>query len=199
MAYLELTPMQIDALKEVSNIGAGNAATALSQLINSKIDMTVPSVNIISTNKLLTDINSEKSVVGVIVRVVGDTPGNILVIFEKETADEFIKTLTQSNVDITSEMGSSVLCEIGNIISGTYMNAIAQFTNLFLAPSVPAVCYDMYGAILSTTFVESEQYDDYVLDIETVFLKDNNSINGNFYYIPRPGSLEKILNSLGVK
>jgi chemotaxis protein CheC len=67
-----------------------------------------------------------------------------------------------------------------------------------MIPSVPAVAYDMLGAILSTTFIESGQFDEYVLDIETQFLQDNSKISGHFYYIPMPGSLEIILNSLGV-
>ncbi len=65
-------------------------------------------------------------------------------------------------------------------------------------PSVPAVALDMMGAILSTTFIESGQFDEYVLDLETQFLQENQKISGHFYYIPMPGSLEKILNSLGV-
>ena len=78
------------------------------------------------------------------------------------------------------------------------MNAIATLTNLVLMPSVPAVALDMMGAILSTTFIESGQFDEYILDLETQFLQENQKISGHFYYIPMPGSLEKILNSLGV-
>ncbi|WP_234119577.1 chemotaxis protein CheC [Clostridium hydrogenum] len=199
MNYSELSPMQLDALKEVSNIGAGNAATALSQLINKKVDMTVPAVNIIPFETLFSEISDEKLAVGVIVRVLGDTPGNILFVFERETAMEIVESLTGKKDDELTEIGSSVLCEIGNIISSSYMNAIAKLTNLVMLPSVPAVTYDMLGAMLSTIFIESGQYDDNVLDLETVFLQDKTkNINGHFYYIPVPGSLEKILNSLGV-
>lgn len=199
MNYSELSPMQLDALKEVSNIGAGNAATALSQLINKKVDMTVPAVNIIPFETLFSEISDEKLAVGVIVRVLGDTPGNILFVFERETAMEIVESLIGKKDDELTEIGSSVLCEIGNIISSSYMNAIAKLTNLVMLPSVPAVTYDMLGAILSTIFIESGQYDDNVLDLETVFLQDKTkNINGHFYYIPVPGSLEKILNSLGV-
>ena len=83
------------------------------------------------------------------------------------------------------------------------MNSIAQLTNLAIAPSVPAVSYDMLGAILTTTFIESNQYDEYILDIETIFIRDKDKESGvdigsHFYYIPVPGSLEKILLSLGI-
>lgn len=191
--------IQLDALLEVGNIGAGNAATALSQLINKKINMTVPAVKIVRFNEIFDTEESEERVIGVIVRVLGDTPGNILFVFDDETANNMIELLTGKKEDKFSELGYSVLCEIGNIISGSYMNAIAKFTNLLILPSVPAVADDMLGAILSTTFIESEQFDDDVLDIETIFQnEDDIKIGGHFYYVPKPGSLEKILSALGV-
>lgn len=198
MTYLNLTPLQIDALREVGNIGAGNAATALSQLLNKKIDMSVPHINIVSFDEMFDDIGEEETVYGVLVRVLGDTPGNILLIFEEKTAKSIIEILTGMKETELSPLGKSVIEELGNILSASYMNAIARFTNLTIIPSVPAVTYDMLGAILSTTFIESGQFDEYVLDMETVFLQDDSEIKGHFYYIPMPGSLEKILNSLGV-
>lgn len=198
MDYLNLKPIQLDALREVGNIGAGNAATALSQLINRKVDMTVPAVNVVPFDDIFSRIGGEEVVIGVIVRVLGDTPGNILFIFEKEIALNLIETLVGEKSDQITEMGNSVLCEVGNIISSSYMNSIARFTNLVITASVPAVTYDMLGAILSTTFIESGQFDDMVLDIETIFLQNNQEISGHFYYVPMPGSLEKMLGALGV-
>ena len=199
MSYEDLTLMQLDALREVGNIGTGNAATALSQLLNKKIDMSVPSLNIVPFDDIFKKISGEEPVVGIIVRVLGETPGNILFVFEKITAENFIETMIGRKEDINSEMGMSVLNEMGNIISCSYMNAISLFTKLSIMPSVPALSYDMLGAILSTTFIESGQYDEFVLDIETNFLQDDSNLSGHFYYIPMPGSLEKILNSLGFK
>ena len=200
MSYNNFNFFQLDALKEVGNIGAGNAATALSQLLNRKIDMTVPAVNIVPFRDIFSGIGGEELVVGVIVRVLGDTPGNILFVFNKDTALGIIESLTGEKNDQITEMGNSVLCEIGNIISTSYMNAIARLTNLVIMPSVPAVTTDMLGAILSTTFIESGQFDDSVLDIETEFMQSiSEKVGGHFYYVPMPGSLEKILNILGVK
>lgn len=200
MESLEFNSMQLDALREVGNIGAGNAATALSQLLNKKVDMTVPAVNIIPFNDIISNLGAEEVVIGVLVRVLGDTPGNILFVFEVDVALNIIESLTGIKEEVVSEMGYSVLCEIGNIISASYMNAISKFTNLSIMPSVPAVNYDMLGAILSTTFIEAGQYDEDVLDIETIFLNGDTGedIGGHFYYIPMPGSLERILNTLGV-
>lgn len=198
MDYSNLTEFQLDALREVANIGTGNSATALSQLLGKKVDMTVPSINIVPFDQIMEEIGEEKTVVGVLVRVLGDTPGNILFIFDKSTALDLVCRLTGMKEDTLTEMGNSVMCEIGNIISASYMNAIAKFTNLTITPSVPAVTYDMLGAILSTTYIESGQFNEYVLDIETVFMEDGSQISGHFYYVPMPGSLEKILNTLGV-
>jgi chemotaxis protein CheC len=198
MDYSKLSPMQLDVLQEVGNIGAGNAATSLSQLLNQKVDMTVPSVNIIPFDDIFSKIGVEDVVIGVIVRVLGDIPGNILYTLDKETALKFISKLLGEKQEQITEIGSSALCEIGNIISSSFMNAIAKLTNLVLTPSVPAVALDMMGAILSTTFIEAGQFDEYILDLETQFLQEDQKISGHFYYIPMPGSLEKILNSLGV-
>lgn len=198
MDFSQLNAMQLDVLQEVGNIGAGNAATALSQLLNEKVDMTVPAVKIIPFDDIFSKIGVEEVVIGVIVRVLGDIPGNILFTLEKEAALKIISKLIGEEQEHISELGNSALCEIGNIISSSYMNAIAKLTNLVLMPSVPAVALDMMGAILSTTFIESGQFDERVLDLETQFLQEDEKISGHFYYIPMPGSLEKILNSLGV-
>ncbi|KHD13347.1 chemotaxis protein CheC [Clostridium butyricum] len=198
MDYSSLSMIQLDALKEVSNIGAGNAATALSMLLSKKIDMSVPSVNVVRLEDVVEE-SGESEVSGTVVRVLGDIAGNILLVFKEDTVNKIIGKLVGTNEGINSEMGQSVLCEIANIISASYMNSIAQLTNLAIAPSVPAVAYDMLGAILTTTFIESNQYDEYILDIETIFLDETEeNIGGHFYYIPMPGSLEKILKSIGI-
>ena len=198
MDYSKLTTMQLDVLQEVGNIGAGNAATALSELLNEKVDMSVPAVNIIPFDDIFSSIDVEVVVIGVVVRVLGDIPGNILFTLEKDVALKIISGLVGEEQEQITELGNSALCEIGNIISSSFMNAIAELTKLEVRPSVPAVALDMMAAILSTTFIESGQFDEYVLDLETNFLQENEKIRGHFYYIPMPGSLEKILNSLGV-
>jgi len=198
MEFTDLSSFQLDVLQEVGNIGTGNAATALSQLLNKKIDMSVPSINIISFDDIFTKMDGDKVVMGVIVRVLGDTPGNILFILDKDAAFDMIKDLTGLEEDHLTQMGGSVIAEVGNIIASSFMNAISRLTKLTMIASVPAVSYDMLGAILSTTFIESSQFDEYILDIETTYTKDGKEMGGHFYYIPKPGSLEKILTALGV-
>lgn len=199
MNYQSLNPLQLDALKEVSNIGAGNAATSLSILLGTKIDMSVPNMNLIAFDELFNSYK-ENEVVAVLVKVLEDIEGSILYVFNEEVALNIISKLTLAKEDKLSEMGLSVIGEIGNIISSSFMNSIADFTGLKVTASVPAVVNDMISAILVSTFIETGQYQEYVLDIETLFIgEEENNIEGHFYFVPSPGSLEKILESLGIK
>lgn len=192
--------IQLDALKEVSNIGAGNGATSLSLMLGKKIDMTVPAVNIVKMNDIINEAGDIEAF-AILVRVLGDITGSILLVFDKEKAFSIVEQIMagMSKKEKEFEIQSSALCEIGNIISASYMNAISNFTGLEIAPSVPAMADDMLSSILSMAFLESGQYDDYILDIETVFLdQDNNNLGAHFYYVPAPGSLEKILKTIGI-
>ncbi len=195
---IEFNDIQIDALREVGNIGIGNAATAMSKILGRKIQITVPRVNVIQVEEIFSKLDEDEIVYAVIARVLGDAPGNLLFVFDKDTIIKIVESLVGEQGDELSEVGFSVLAEIGNIIFATYMNSIGQLTNLKLYPSVPAVTKDMLCAILSTTFIESGQYSDEALDIETDFIQESEELKGNFYYIPMPGSLEKILESLGL-
>ena len=204
MDNYQFNNIQLDALKEISNIGVGNAATAMAMLLKTRVDMSVPAVNVVKLNELINS-SGEKVVIGIIVRVVGDIPGNILILFDNDVAEEIVGYLLGKDEKLDSEIGTSVLCEVGNILSSSYMNAISKFTKLNVIASVPAVACDMMSAILSTTFMESGQFDEYILDIETVFLSEKDEKNekqkgvvAHFYDIPAPGSLEKILKTIGI-
>ncbi|MDV4149733.1 chemotaxis protein CheC [Clostridium sp. AL.422] len=199
MEYKHLTSFQLDALKEVSNIGAGNAATSLSILLGSKIDMSVPNMNLIAFDELLNNYK-ENEVVAVLVKVLDDIEGSILYVLDEKVALNIISKMTLVKESNLTEMGFSVIGEIGNIISSSFMNSIADFTGLKATASVPAVVNDMISAILVSTFVETGQYQENVLDIETLFMgEEENNIEGHLYFVPAPGSLEKILESLGIK
>lgn len=199
MEYKNLTTFQLDALREVSNIGAGNSATALSMLLGTKIDMSVPSTNLIEFDELFNSYK-ENEVVAVLVKVLDDIPGSILYVFEKDVALNMISKMISNDEETLTEMGISVIGEIGNIISSSFMNSIANFTGLKATASVPAVANDMLSAILVSTFVETGQHQEYVLDIETLFMGEgSHKIEGHFYFVPAPGSLEKILESLGIR
>lgn len=198
MNYSNLNSIQLDALKEVANIGAGNSATALSILFSQKIDMDVPSVNIIKFDELL-DSYGEEEVIAVLVKVLGEISGSVLYVFEKDVAFNIIEKLTGDKEKSMNDLAKSVIGEIGNIIASSFMNAISEFINVEAIASVPAISDDMISAVLVSAFIEVGQYEEFILDIQTHFIGNEHSkIAGHFYYVPTPGGLDKILESLGI-
>ncbi|WP_418627508.1 MULTISPECIES: chemotaxis protein CheC [Anaerosinus] len=200
---LKLSPMQLDALREIGNVGAGNSATALSQIINRKIDMSVPDVAIMPLDEVPDVVGGpDVMVVGVFLRVYGLAPGSVLFLLPKESAFYLIDMLMGKERGQTQSldfMDESALMEIGNILAGAYLNALSYFTKLTLLPSIPALAMDMAGAILSVVLVQLGQMGDHALVIETEFLSEDDGIKGHFFLIPDPGSLDTILAAVGVK
>jgi chemotaxis protein CheC len=200
MDYRDLTELQLDALREVGNIGAGNAATALSQMINRRIDMTVPQVDILPVEKVISKIGyEEERVIAVVLRIFGDIPGNVIFLLTMESAGSIVEMLTgmKSSGDL-SELQISALQEIGNILTGAYINSIVRLTGLTMISSVPAISSDMLYSLMTTVYVESEQMDEYMMSIEARFTEGDRHIDGYFFYIPKPGSMEKLIQSLGL-
>jgi len=202
--YLELSNIQMDALKEIGNIGAGNAATALAQMINSKIDMNVPQVSILEFDKVPDLIGgADLYVVGIYLTVEGSAPASLLFIIRVEQACRLVDMMMGKPVGNTKpqemgEMEYSAMMELGNIISATYLNALAMFTQLTMTPSVPALGMDMAGAILDAILAQFGEVADHVLVLETQFKKDTEDVVGHFFMLPEPGSLDTILTALGV-
>lgn len=200
---LELTPMQMDVLREIGNVGAGNSATALSQIINHRIDMNVPEVSIVPLGDVPDLVGgADAMVVGVFLRVYGEAPGNILFLMPKESAFYLVDMLMGKHHGDTQNldfMDESALMEIGNILSGAYLNALFTMTKLSLLPSIPALAMDMAGAILSVVLIQLGQMGDHALVIETEFLAEEDGIKGHFFLVPDPGSLDTILSAVGVK
>ncbi|MDR3563780.1 MAG: chemotaxis protein CheC [Negativicutes bacterium] len=201
--FLKLSPMQLDALKEIGNVGAGNAATALSQIINRKIDMSVPQVSILPLGDVPDVVGGpEVMVAGVYLRVFGPAPGSILFLLPRDSAFYLVDTLMGRNEKTTNtldDMDESALLEIGNILAGAYLNALSYFTKFTLLPSIPALAMDMAGAILSIILIQLGQMGDHALVIETEFTTENEGVKGHFFLIPDPGSLGTILQAIGVK
>lgn len=201
---LRLDAMQLDALREIGNVGAGNAATALSQLINRRIEMSVPKVSVASISDVPDLVGgAETLVAGVFLRVFGKAPGSIMFLLPRDSAYAMVDNLMgrseRDGFDLT-EMDESALKEIGNIVAGAYLNALAHFTQITLLPSIPHLAIDMAGAILSLILIALGQVGDYALVIETEFSADlgNSEIKGHFFLIPDPGSLNTILDAIGV-
>lgn len=200
--YSELTALQLDTLKEISNIGAGNAATSLSIMLQRKIDMTVPQAKIAPFSQI-TDIvgGAEKEVAGGYMQINGGWPMGIVFLIPKEHVFFFLDILFQSPLGTITEWGEmqkSAFKEIVNILAGSYLNALSTFTNHVFNPSVPAMCSDMAGAILGEVLQQIGEISDYALVVENVFLEEKRNITGHFFLLPEPQTLEFLLESLGV-
>ena len=197
-----LSNLQIDALSEIGNVGAGNAATSLSIMINRRVEMSVPRVSIIPITEIWKVVGSEEEVVcGIFLRALGTAPGSILFMLPLPTAYQMVDLLmgvpSGTNQEL-GDIGHSALKELGNILTGTYLNALSMFTGLEFVPSVPALAIDMSASILGSLVLPMAEVGDYTLVIETVFSENHKALVGHFMMFPDPGSLSIILEKLGV-
>lgn len=201
-SYDNVDNLQFDVLREIGNIGAGNATTALSQLLNAKIDMKVPNVELLGFKELPDMIGgAENLIVGILLTLEGDTDGMMMFMLEKESAHHIINILLQKDLqsfDDFSEMDLSALNEIGNIIAGAYLSSISTLTNLTIISSVPYMAIDMAGAILSVPAIEFGKVGDKALVIKTQISENNKEVNGYFVLIPTMDSYIKMMSSLGL-
>lgn len=189
-----------DALRELGNIGAGNAATALSQLLGRTINMSVPEVMIIPVEKVPEQVGgSEEIVAGIYLEVFGDLPSKILVTFPHSNLIKLTDMLlgqTLGSSELMSEMKLSALKELGTILSGAYLNALAKFLDMRMIPSVPALAIDIMTAILETILVEISTETQYALMLRTEITEIETRISGTFFLIPEAGSLDIIVNAI---
>ncbi|MBW7454726.1 chemotaxis protein CheC [Paenibacillus sepulcri] len=192
----------MDVLKEVGNIGAGNAATALSRLLDKPVDMNVPTVSLIPFEQVADRVGGfEQVVVAVFLRVEGDAPGSMFFLIKEDSAKKLLGNLLSIPVEADSgysEMEFSALSEIGNILAGSYLSSLADFTKLSMTPTVPAITVDMAGAIMSYGITQYGEMGDSALLIDTTFLEGQEELEGHFFLIPDPESFDKIFSSLGV-
>lgn len=204
MAELSLDQMSeayIDVLKEIGNIGAGNAMTALSQMLQCKVDMKVPQVKLLELRDMGAMVGSEEQLMaGIFLGVEGDITGSIMFLIELEAAKSLVKKIMMgysSGAEILDEMEMSALQEVSNIITGAYLNSLSMLTNLKIYPTPPSLSIDMAGAILSVPAIEFGALGDKILLIQSQFY-DEVEIDGYFVLIPDMESYKKILTSLGM-
>lgn len=189
-----------DILKELGNIGAGNATTALAQMLQCKVDMSVPQVNLLEFKELGAAMGGEEQIMaGIYLGVEGDITGSIMFLLEKKSAKYLVGKLMgmSSEGEEFSEMEFSALKEVGNIITGAYLNSLSTLTNLVIYPSIPDLTVDMAGAILSVPAIEFGALGDRILLIQTQFF-DEVAIDGYFILIPDLDSYGRILSALGM-
>lgn len=203
MAKVDLENMEgvyFDVLKEIGNIGAGNATTALAQLLNQKVDMRVPKVALLEFSEVGEAMGGEEQLMAGIYQLVeGDITGSIMFLLEEKSARTLVSSLmgTPPSDGPFTEMELSALKEIGNIITGSYLSSLSMLTNLKIISSIPAISIDMAGAIMSVPAIEFGALGDKILLIQTAF-SDDVQLDGYFILVPDLESYDKILSSIGM-
>ena len=202
--FQSLNTMQLDVLKEIGNIGAGNAATALATMISGKIEMKIPEIGILGFNEVTELVGgADAYVTGIYLIAKGPAPVNILFLISVEKVCNLLDLLMDrpantSKPETLDEIDYSAITEIGNIISSTFLNALASVTGFEFTPSVPAMAMDMAGAVMDSVLALFGEVEDHVLLLKTQFIRDKEDMVCNFFLLPNAGSLKIILSALGV-
>jgi chemotaxis protein CheC len=194
---------QMDALREVANIGAGHAATALSQMVGRTIMISVPTINVSRLEDIPPQVaERDEPVAAVLMHMLGDLTGRTLLVFPRTTAVRLAGLLLRREPvgDEFTEMEQSAIKEAGNILSSAYMNALSDFMGMMLLPSPPSLAVDMSTAVLTTAYLQFGSDKDYVFCVESEFLMGDldERMRGFFLLLPDPASLQAILKAVRV-
>ena len=202
MTLEDVNNQYLDVLRELGNIGAGNATSAIANMLGMKIDMNVPNIRLMEVSMLGRAVGEEdRRSIGIFLEVENDIDGSMMFLLDIPSARYLVNKLMMQDVgdDVPfGEMELSALKEIGNIIAGSYLSALSSLTNLAIVPSVPYIAVDMAASILSVPAIEFGQYGDNALLIQTEICADV-MINGYFILMPEQDSYEQILQSLGIR
>jgi chemotaxis protein CheC len=199
---MSLKPVQLDALREVANIGAGHAATALSQMTSQRIMVSVPRLTVRPLEEVPNHIGApEEPVAAVLVNMLGDLTGRALLLFPKPTAIRVAELLMKKASGAVHDLGmleQSAIKEAGNILSGAYMNALSDFMGMMLVPSVPSLVIDLNAAVLTTTYLNFGHDRDFVFCVETSFRVEGavEPLRGHFLLLPDTPSLRAIFDAI---
>ncbi len=201
--YNDLNDIQLDVLREIGNIGSGNAATSLSSMLAQPVQIQVPKISILDYEDVTSALGGPESmIVGLMLSLEDDVSGMLMFLLEKEFAHMTLSTLLCQDIesfDEIDEMGISAMQEIGNIMAASYVNAISSLTGMTINISVPSVCVDMAGAILSVPAIHYANISDKIIFIENKFSNEAENAVSHVLMIPDVDSLEKIMTNLGIE
>ncbi len=202
LGFEQLSSYHMDVLKEIGNIGAGNAATALARMLDRKVDMKVPQIKVMQFSEVSDILGApEEMVVGILLGIQGDITGSIMFVLDIEATRIMLNLVFARPSDTPlefDEMNCSAIQELGNILAGSYLSALSTLTNLNIMPDVPSLAIDMAAAVLSVPAIVQAKASDTVLYIENEFTDGNNTVMGDLFLIPEEGSYTKLLKALGV-
>lgn len=199
--YNDLSDTHLDVLREIGNIGSGNAASALATMLNHPVDIAVPRVRILDYEEVTQNLGGpEQLLVGLMLSMEGDVSGMIMFLLNREFAHMVLNTLMGTSLEedgLLDEMGSSAIEEVGNIMAASYINAMSSLTGLNINISVPDLCVDMAGSILSVPAIYYANISDKIIFIEDEFSSTAEQAGSHILLIPEVDSLKKIMMSLG--
>jgi chemotaxis protein CheC len=197
-----LKESQLDAMREVANIGAGHAATALSQMTNRTIMISVPQVKVRPLEDACDIVGAPDDVVAsVLMHMMGDLTGRAMVIFPEPAAKvlcDFLLRREPGTTQAFGEMEQSALKEAGNILASAYLNALSDFMGMMLVPSVPSLVIDLSGAVLTSAHLNFGHDRDYAFCVETSFRVEGTEdrLGGHFLLLPDSASLRSIFDAI---
>jgi len=199
----QLTEFQLDALKEICSIGAGNAATVISQMAKRKIDMSFPNIEIIPAEKIIDNIGRPQEVIaGVYCKTVGDFSSGFLLTFSKESAFILVDILLNRHIGKTKALGElekSALQEMGNIIIGAFVNALSKIVNRPFFISVPKIAFDITRSVFDFLLIELVKIVEKAIVMEIVFYDVSKTIHGKFFILLDIESLEFLFSAIKLK
>ncbi len=199
----KLTEFQLDAIKEICSIGACNAATAISQMVKRKITMSVPEIKLVAIADVSNTMGNPQSLVaGVYSKILGELSGGFLLTFPRESAFTLCDVLLNKPIGETKllrELDKSALQEAGNIIAGAFVSALSKILTKNLIISVPKFAFDMAGAIIDFILIELAEIAEQAVVMEIVFADIPETIQGKFFILPDPTSLEILLSAVETK
>ncbi|GET05451.1 chemotaxis protein CheC [Ligilactobacillus agilis] len=196
MAYSEI---ELDGLKEIVNVGGGNAATSISQMINSRVDMDVPEVEVMAYDELYQKIIADDvEMHAVLSKIVGDIDGALLFVIADESGQKIAKMMLGSDDNPSNEIIASAVTELTNILFNSFLRAIGDMLQIQLIASLPISRYDFFGAIISSAYMAFDHYDEQILVIHNEFTYNNENLDASLFLIPGEGVLDKIFKALGI-
>jgi chemotaxis protein CheC len=196
VAYSEI---ELDGLKEIVNVGGGNAATSISQMINSRVDMDVPEVEVMAYDELYQKIIADDvEMHAVLSKIVGDIDGALLFVIADESGQKIAKMMLGSDDNPSNEIIASAVTELTNILFNSFLRAIGDMLQIQLIASLPISRYDFFGAIISSAYMAFDHYDEQILVIHNEFTYNNENLDASLFLIPGEGVLDKIFKALGI-
>jgi chemotaxis protein CheC len=192
----QYTELQLDALRELANIGSGTASTALSGMLGRSVDISVPKAQALPFAEAVEAAGDpETEVTGIVLGIIGEMNGTVLLLIPPADADAMCRML---GVESDDDFALSALGEIGNIVGTSYINALAGMTGMEIEPTPPGTATDMLGAIVETVLAGAAMSGDVALLLDSNLVVEGEDCSISFLLVPDQGGVELLLSRLGL-